>query len=345
MAKEVESVPSIFVYHRDGTPVVNARFFNKTLWYTCQNIADLFETSAQNVDYHRKNIYAEGEMAENATSKEFLDIVNRGFRGQVEEKVKYYNLDMVIAIGYRVNSALAKDFRIWATKVLHEYIEKGFALDDERFKRGYEFDKAYFRELRERIKDIRTSERMLYQQLKDIYALSADYNHDKAQTIMFFAAVQNKVHFAIAGNTSAEIIYNRADATKDHMNLQTWRSAPDGEITKQDIMWAKNYLTEPELKELQYIINMFLDFAEHKADAEEPIFMKEWEQELDKFLVFNQKKILNNAGTVSRMEALRHASCEYVKYKLRIKQEEKENSVKEYKEDIKELEKLLKTVE
>lgn len=332
----------MFVYQRDGTPVVNARFFNKTLWYSTQNIADLFDTTTQNVDYHRKNIYLDGEMAENATSKDFLDVVNRGFRGQVEENVKYYNLDMVIAIGYRINSTLATEFRIWATKVLHEYIQKGFALDDERLKGGYDFDRAYFRELRERIKDIRVSERMLYQQLKAIYALSADYNHDKRQTLMFFAKVQNKVHFAITGNTSAELIYKRADATKAHMNLQTWDGAPDGDIVKRDIIWAKNYLTEPELKELKYVINMFLDFAEHKAEAEEPIFMKEWEQELDKFLAFNQKEILENNGKISRVQALKKASEEYGKYKLRIKQEEKSDSEQERLEDIKELEKMLK---
>ena len=183
---------------------------------------------------------------------------------------------------------------------------------------------------------------MLYQQLKDIYALSADYNHDKLMTIMFFATVQNKVHYAITGQTSAELIKSRADSTKEHMNLQTWDNMAKGDITKSDIAIAKNYLTAPELEELKYIINMFLDFAEHKANAEEPIFMKEWEEELNSFLTFNKKRILTNAGKVSRVEALRHASAEYVKYKLRIKQEEKNIAVEEYKSDIKELEKLLK---
>jgi len=333
----------LFIYDKkDGSPVINPHFFNNNMWMTTKQIADLFETTTQNVDYHRNNIYKEGELPENTTTKDFLGVVNRGFRGQVQDSVLHYNLDMIIAIGYRINSKKATDFRIWATNVLREYIQKGFALDDERFKQGYFGDKQYFKELRERIKEIRASERMLYQQLKDIYALSADYNYDKVMTLMFFATVQNKVHFAITGNTSAELIKYRADSSKEHMNLQTWHNMPNGDITKTDIVIAKNYLTEPELKELQYIINMFLDFAEHKAEAEEPIFMREWEQELDKFLVFNQKQILNNAGTISRMDALRHASCEYAKYKLRIKQEEKANSVKEYKEDIKELEKLLK---
>lgn len=336
----------MFIYDKkDGSPVINPHFFNNNMWLTQKQIAELFETNVPNVNEHIKNIYNSGELPENTTIREFRIVVNRGFRGEVEEPVLHYNLDMIIAVGYRVNSKKATDFRIWATNVLREYIQKGFALDDERFKQGNKFDKQYFKELRERIRDIRVSEKMLYQQLKDIYALSADYNYDKVMTLMFFATVQNKVHFAITGNTSAELIKYRADSSKEHMNLQTWHNMPNGDVTKTDIIIAKNYLTEPELKELQYIINMFLDFAEHKADAEEPIFMKEWEQELDKFLVFNQKQILNNAGTVSRMDALRHASCEYAKYKLRIRQEEKANSVKEYKEDIKELEKLLKKTE
>lgn len=336
----------MFIYDKkDGSPVINPHFFNNNLWLTQNQIAQLFDTTQGNVSKHIANIYSDGELPEITTHSKNESVVNRGFRGAVKEQLDVYNLDMIIAVGYRVNSKKATDFRIWATKVLHEYIQKGFALDDERFKQGNKFDKQYFKELRERIRDIRVSEKMLYQQLKDIYALSADYNYDKVMTLMFFATVQNKVHFAITGNTSAELIKARADHTKEHMNLQTWHNMPNGDITKTDIAVAKNYLTEPELKELQYIINMFLDFAEHKADAEEPIFMKEWEQELDKFLVFNQKQILNNAGTVSRIDALRHASCEYAKYKLRIKQEEKVNSVKEYKEDIKELEKLLKKAE
>lgn len=336
----------MFIYDKkDGSPVINPHFFNNNLWLTQNQIAQLFDTTQGNVSKHIANIYSDGELPEITTHSKNESVVNRGFRGAVKEQLDVYNLDVIIAVGYRVNSKKATDFRIWATKVLHEYIQKGFALDDERFKQGNKFDKQYFKELRERIRDIRVSEKMLYQQLKDIYALSADYNYDKVMTLMFFATVQNKVHFAITGNTSAELIKARADHTKEHMNLQTWHNMPNGDITKTDIAVAKNYLTEPELKELQYIINMFLDFAEHKADAEEPIFMKEWEQELDKFLVFNQKQILNNVGTVSRIDALRHASCEYAKYKLHIKQEEKVNSVKEYKEDIKELEKLLKKAE
>ena len=341
---EIKLPKALFLYNQDGKPSVFVPVGDDTMWLSQKQMAEIFEVEVPAINKHIKNIFDSGELSKNSTISKMEIVQDEGNR-QVTRVVDLYNLDMIIAVGYRVNSKTATEFRIWATKVLHEYIQKGFALDDERFKQGNKFDKQYFKELRERIRDIRISEKMLYQQLKDIYALSADYNYDKVMTLMFFATVQNKVHFAITGNTSAELIKTRADHTKEHMNLQTWHNMPEGDITKTDIAVAKNYLTEPELKELQYIINMFLDFAEHKADAEEPIFMKEWEQELDKFLVFNQKQILDNAGTVSRMEALRYASCEYTKYKLRIKQEEKANSEIEYKQDIKELEKLLKKTE
>ena len=284
----------MFVYHRNGIPAINARFFNQTVWLTQKQMADLFTVEVPTISKHIKNIFEEGEIVKDvAVSK--MEKNEKTGTFPINPEPFLYNLDVVIAVGYRVNSKKATEFRMWATKVLHEYIQKGFALDDERLKGGYDFDRAYFRELRERIKDIRVSERMLYQQLKAIYALSADYNHDKRQTIMFFAKVQNKVHFAITGNTSAELIYKRADATKAHM-----------------------------------------------AEAEEPIFMKEWEQELDKFLAFNQKEILENNGKISRVQALKKASEEYGKYKLRIKQEEKSDSEQERLEDIKELEKMLK---
>lgn len=338
MTENINLPKVLFLYNQDGKPAINVQAGENTLWLSQKQMAELFEVEVPAVNKHIRNIFESGELDEDSVISKMEITANDG----KSYGTKFYNLDMIIAVGYRVNSKKATQFRIWATKVLHEYIQKGFALDDERFKRGNKFDKQYFKELRERIKDIRTSEKMLYQQLKDIYALSADYNHDKLITIMFFATVQNKVHYAITGQTSAELIKSRADSTKEHMNLQTWDNMAKGDITKSDIAIAKNYLTTPELEELKYIINMFLDFAEHKANAEEPIFMKEWEEELNSFLTFNKKRILTNAGKVSRVEALRHASAEYVKYKLRIKQEEKNIAVEEYKSDIKELEKLLK---
>lgn len=338
MTENINLPKVLFLYNQDGKPAINVQAGENTLWLSQKQMAELFEVEVPAVNKHIRNIFESGELDEDSVISKMEITANDG----KSYGTKFYNLDMIIAVGYRVNSKKATQFRIWATKVLHEYIQKGFVLDDERFKQGNKFDKQYFKELRERIKDIRTSEKMLYQQLKDIYALSADYNHDKLITIMFFATVQNKVHYAITGQTSAELIKSRADSTKEHMNLQTWDNMAKGDITKSDIAIAKNYLTAPELEELKYIINMFLDFAEHKANAEEPIFMKEWEEELNSFLTFNKKRILTNAGKVSRVEALRHASAEYVKYKLRIKQEEKNIAVEEYKSDIKELEKLLK---
>lgn len=338
MTENINLPKVLFLYNQDGKPAINVQAGENTLWLSQKQMAELFEVEVPAVNKHIRNIFESGELDEDSVISKMEITANDG----KSYGTKFYNLDMIIAVGYRVNSKKATQFRIWATKVLHEYIQKGFALDDERFKQGNKFDKQYFKELRERIKDIRTSEKMLYQQLKDIYALSADYNYDKLMTIMFFATVQNKVHYAITGQTSAELIKSRADSTKEHMNLQTWDNMAKGDITKSDIAIAKNYLTAPELEELKYIINMFLDFAEHKANAEEPIFMKEWEEELNSFLTFNKKRILTNAGKVSRVEALRHASAEYVKYKLRIKQGEKNIAVEEYKSDIKELEKLLK---
>lgn len=336
----------MLVYDRkDGKPAINPRFFNNNMWMTTKQIADLFETTTQNVDYHRNNIYKDGELAENTTTKDFLGVVNRGFRGQVQDSVQHYSLDMVIAIGYRINSKKATDFRIWATNVLHEYIQKGFALDDERFKQGYPDDKQYFKELRERIKEIRASERMLYQQIKDIYALSADYDNDRQQTMLFFAKVQNKLLFAISGKTGPEIIHSRVDSNKENIGLTSFKNSPDGRVTKQDVEIAKNYLQEPEMKELRYIVNLFLDYAEHKAESEEKIFMREWEILLDDFLVFNKKEILPRAGSISLEKALEKAHNEYFKYRENLKISEKKESEIEHEEDIKELEKLLKTVE
>jgi hypothetical protein len=345
MKNQLQIPETVFIYTgKDGKPIINAPFFKDTMWLNQNQIAELFDTTQGNVSKHVANVYNDGELPENTTHSKTESVVNRGFRGQVSEQIDVYSLDMVIAVGYRVNSVKATEFRIWATNILREYIQKGFALDDERLKMAYPFDKAYFRELRDRIKEIRISERMLYQQLKDIYALSADYNQDKTQTLLFFQKVQNKVLFAISGKTAAEIVYNRADATKKAMGMSGgWAHAPDEKrILKQDAPIAKNYLEEPELEELKYIVNMFLDFAEHRAESEQHIFMKEWEQELDKFLEFHKKSVLPNAGKISHEQMLKKACEEYSKYKTKLKVNEKQESIKEYRADIKELEKILK---
>lgn len=329
-----------FYIYRDanGSVNVNALMQDDTLWLTQRSMAELFDVDRSVISKHIGNIFKDGELIENSVCAFFAHTADDG----KQYKTAFYNLDMIIAVGYRVNSAKATAFRIWATNVLKEYIIKGFALDDNRLKNGKSFDKAHFRELLDRIKEIRTSERMLYQQLKDIYALSEDYSRNNSDSLIFFAQVQNKVHYAITGQTSAEIIVARADAEKENMGLTTWKSSPDGRITKSDVITAKNYLEKREMEDLRDIVNMFLDYAEMQAKAQKPIFMKDWVVKLDNFLAFNEKPILQGRGHCSRTQALRKSTAEYEKYKLKQKAVEKAHAQQEYIEDIEELSNLLK---
>ena len=338
---EIKLPKALFLYNQDGKPSVFVHVGDDTMWLSQKQMAEIFEVEVPAINKHIKNIFDSGELSKNSTISK-MEIVQEEGNRQVTRVIDLYNLDMIIAVGYRVNSKKATDFRIWATSVLHEYIQKGFALDDERFKQGNKFDKQYFKELRERIKEIRASERMLYQQIKDIYALSADYDNDRQQTMLFFAKVQNKLLFAISGKTGPEIIHSRVDSNKENIGLTSFKNSPDGRVTKQDVEIAKNYLQEPEMKELRYIVNLFLDYAEHKAESEEKIFMREWEVLLDDFLAFNKKEILPRAGSISLEKALEKAHREYFKYRENLKISEKKESEIEYKEDIKELEKILK---
>lgn len=332
-----------FYIYRDanGSVNVNALMQNETLWLTQKSMAELFDVEVPAISKHINNIFESKELAKEATVSK-MEIVQTEGNRKVSREVDFYNLDMIIAVGYRVNSAKATAFRIWATNVLKEYIIKGFALDDNRLKDGKSFDKAHFRELLDRIREIRTSERMLYQQLKDIYALSEDYSRNNSDSLIFFAQVQNKVHYAITGQTSAEIIVTRADAEKENMGLTTWKNSPDGQITKSDVITAKNYLEKREMEDLRDIVNMFLDYAEMQAKAQKPIFMKDWVVKLDNFLAFNEKPILQGRGRCSRTQALRKSTAEYEKYKLKQKAVEKEHAQQEYIEDIKELTGILK---
>ncbi len=339
---KIQVYEGFFIYDKkDGTPSINAPLFNNTMWFNQKQIAQLFDVEVPAISKHINNIFLDGELSENQVFSKMEKNENSA-TFPINPEPGLYSLDMVIAVGYRVNSKKATEFRIWATSILHEYIQKGFALDDERFKRVYPGDKEYFNQLRARIKDIRISERMLYQQLKDIYALSADYNNNKTETTLFFAKVQNKLLFAISGKTGPELIDSRVDANKDNVGLTDFKNSPDGAVTLYDVEIAKNYLQEPELKELKYIVNMFLDHAEYKADVEEKIFMKEWEVVLDDFLAFNKKEILPRAGSISKEQALEKARREYVKYKESRKQIEQQESAIEYAQDIKELEGILK---
>ena len=303
-----------FLIYRDGNNdvKVNVMLINNDLWLTQDLIAELFGTARSTITEHINNILKEGELKEE-TSVGISDISSGG------RKPKIYNLDMIIAVGYRVNSKKATNFRIWATKVLKEYMIKGFAMDDERLKNpNYIFGEDYFDEMLERIRNIRSSERRFYQKITDIYSsCSVDYNKDSEITKEFFKTVQNKLHYAITGQTAAEIIYNRADAEKEHMGLTNWKNSPDGPIYRYDVDIAKNYLNEKELIDLNRIVTMYLDYAESQAENHNAMTMKDWVEKLNAFLQFNGKEILHNAGKISSKVAQALAYQEYDKFKTK----------------------------
>lgn len=300
----------------DGAARVEVFFQEETFWLSQRRMAELFDVEVHTINYHLKEIYSSGELTEPATIRKIRIVQNEGGRA-VSREVDFYNLDAIIAVGYRVNSRQATQFRIWATKVLREFIIKGFVLDDERLKQGKRFGKDYFDELLERIREIRASERRFYLKITDIYEqCSIDYNKDAEITQAFFKTVQNKLHWAITGQTAAEIIASRADAAKPHLGLTTWKNAPRGKIMKSDVSVAKNYLTEKEIKGLERIVTMFLDYAENQASRQIPMKMKDWVSKLDAFLKFNEYDILNDAGKVSHEVAKALAEGEYSKFRI-----------------------------
>lgn len=290
---------------------------NETIWLTQQKIADLFGVDRTVVTKHLSNIYSEGELAKEATSAKIAQVQNEGKR-EVMRQIDFYNLDAIISVGYRVNSSQATAFRIWATERLKEYIIKGFTMDDERLKNPNNiFGKDYFEEQLARIRDIRSSERRFYQKITDIYTqCSADYKNDIDITKKFFATVQNKLHWAITGQTAAELIATRADCAKQNMGLTTWKNAPKGSIRKTDVGVAKNYLNEEELSGLNRIVSMYLDYAENQALKGVVMYMKDWVQKLDAFLQFNEEAVLNHQGKVSHEVALALAENEFDKYRI-----------------------------
>ena len=293
----------------DGRVRLDVRFEEESVWLTQQMLADLFQTSRQNITLHIGKIYEEGELHPEATRKEYLLVRQEGVR-QVQRQLEHYNLDMIISVGYRVKSHVATRFRIWATQHLREFIVKGFVLDDERLKNPDQpFD--YFEELLRRIQDIRTSERRFYQKITDIYATSVDYDPTTDLSLVFFKTVQNKMHWAITGQTAAEIIHSRADSEKPHMGLTTWRGA---KVRKQDVGIAKNYLSEQELLTLNNLVEQYLLFAERQAMRRTPMHMKDWIDKLDDFLRLNDENILSHAGKISHELALAHAEQEYDKF-------------------------------
>lgn len=291
---------------------VNAVIKDDTIWLTQKAMGELFGCSADNISLHLKNIYKEGELESNSTSEVFSVVQNEGGRN-VERAIKYYNLDAIISAGYRVNSKRATAFRIWATSVLREYMTKGFALDDERLKQGRNaFGHDYFQELLERVRSIRASERRIWQQITDIFAeCSIDYDKSAEITKSFYAMVQNKFHYAITGQTAAEIIYDRADSRKEHMGLSTWRNAPDGRILKSDAMVAKNYLDQDQIRRLERAVSGYFDYIEDLIERENTFTMEEFAQSINEFLAFRRYDILKDKGTVSRQQALQKASQEY----------------------------------
>ncbi len=319
--KSQEGFNEVLLYTTpNGKVKVEIYLQNETLWLTQQKIADLFGVQRPAVTKHLQNIFKSGELDENVASSILEHTTRHGaIPGKTQEtKTKFYNLDAIISIGYRVNSSQATAFRIWATERLKEYIIKGFTMDDERLKNpNYIFGKDYFEEQLARIRDIRSSERRFYQKITDIYSqCSADYTSDNEISKQFFATVQNKLHWAITGQTAAELIYSRADGKKQNMGLTTWKNAPKGKIRKTDVSVAKNYLNEKELDSLNRIVTMYLDYAENQANKGIIMYMKDWVQKLDAFLQFNEEAILKNAGTVSHEVALALAEKEFEKYQV-----------------------------
>lgn len=286
---------------------------DETLWCTQKAMAQLFGVGVPAISKHLKNIFTEGELNPDTTVSKMETVVNRGIRGEVQELIDFYSLDAIIAVGYRVSSLKATRFRQWATKILNEYIKKGFAMDDERLKQGTAlFGKDYFRELLERVRSIRASERRIWQQITDIYAeCSTDYDKNSPTTKDFYAMIQNRFHFAITGQTAAEIIYSKADHTKDHMGLTTWKNAPDGRVLKSDVSIAKNYLQEKEIRQLERAVTGFFDYIEDLIERENTFNMAQFSTSVNEFLTFRKYQILPDKGKISAEQAKKKAEEEY----------------------------------
>lgn len=300
-----------------GSVRIEVTYESETFWLNQKRIAELFGVEVPTVSYHLKEIYGSGELTQEATLRKIRTVQREGAR-DVAREIEFYNLDAIISVGYRVNSAQATQFRIWATQTLREFVIKGFVLDDERLKLNKRFGKDYFDELLERIREIRASERRFYLKITDIYEqCSIDYDPSAEVTKTFFKTVQNKLHWAVTGKTAAEIVAQRADSSKPSMGLTTWKNAPTGKILKSDVGVAKNYLIESEVRELERIVSMYLDYAENQAARQIPMRMAEWSDRLDAFLRFNEYEVLTNAGSVSAEVAKRLAEEAYDHFRVR----------------------------
>ena len=309
MSKELQ----FLIYNTPQEDIkVNVVMRDETIWLTQRAMAELFDTSTDNISLHLKNIYHAGELIETSTTEDFSVVQKEGNR-EVKRNIKFYNLDAIISVGYRVNSAKATHFRIWATKILKDFIRKGFVLDDDRLKQGETvFGKDYFRELLDRVRSIRASERRIWQQITDIFAeCSFDYDRDSPVTKDFYGMVQNKFHFAITGQTAAEIIHTKADKGQDNMGLQTWKNAPDGRILKSDVTVAKNYLAEKEIRQLERAVTGYFDYIEDLIERENTFTMEAFAESINAFLTFRQYNVLTGKGRISKKQADRKANEEY----------------------------------
>ena len=291
---------------------IEVRLQDETIWLSQKLMGVLFECSSDNISLHLKHIFQEGELEESSVTEYFSATASDG----KNYRTKFYNLDAIIAVGYRINSKRATAFRRWATNVLRDYTIRGYIIDRERMKNGTFFNNDYFNSLLEEVREIRASERLFYQKITDIYATAFDYDAESPATINFFANVQNKLHFAIHHHTAAELIMDRADSNKEHMGLTTWRKAPSGKIIKSDVIVAKNYLTEQEMRQLDRVVSMYLDYAENQAEKHIPMSMEDWSKKLDAFLQFNEYDLLNNIGKVSAEVAKAFAESEFEKYRI-----------------------------
>ncbi|MDR3223708.1 MAG: virulence RhuM family protein [Methanobrevibacter sp.] len=314
MDKKNILVTTLFYKGHEGAVSADFIIDNETLWATQKTISEVFKVDRTVITKHLKNIYSENELDENSTSAKIAHVQNENGR-KVNRDLKFYNLDVLIAIGYRVGTKEGTLFRKWANDILKEYIVKGYVLDDELLKNGTRFGKDYFDGLLERIKEIRSSERRFYQKIADIYATSYDYNKDAKITKEFFQAVQNKLHYAVSGYTAPEIISKRIGSEKSHMGLTTWSGAPDGKIMPNDVKIAKNYLNEKELSKLNRVVSMYLDYAENQAIEQRVMYMKDWAERLDKFLEFNNYEVLKNKGKISRKSVDKIIEEEYSKFR------------------------------
>lgn len=320
----------------DGQTKIDVRLEEETVWLSQVQMAELFQTTKQNISLHIKNIFEEGELYKISTVKDYLTVQTEGKR-EVQRNLKIYNLDVIISVGYRVKSHRGTQFRIWATQQLKEYLIKGFVLNDEKLKETGHTN-PYFEELLERIRDIRSSEKIFYAKVRDIYATAIDYDATTKESQLFFKSVQNKMHWAIHGHTASEIISQRTSSKQQNMGLKTWKNAPTGKIRKADVSIAKNYLNEDELKDLNLIVDQYLSFAELQARNRKAMYMSDWINKLHDFLTLNDREILDHAGTISAKLAKEMAETEYEKYRQKIIDIEDAKEINELEKGLKQIE-------